>query len=418
MLRTPRSFALLFGAILFMGLGFGNAFVPLVSVSEVSMAGLYAKLATTSFSIALVTVIFLMLTLPYDFALIASSSRKRKFAILYAMTILAIVVITLIAAGATVATPTGSWFDTNTRLWWVLVAGIVLPVAVGIDLVAYRTSPPAKSVTTAVAGALIIFLIFDIVYQMAGGKSEDWIWMDMGLIAPPAVISMLLMTNRLQDVVPVAEPLSKGSKSQYNLLEGRIYVVEEKRPHFSFTLFSEILRSRCHDCVNDESFSCESLDCSKCLLPCPCKECELYVNRTQGLVVTRRHPSDFRLDYLIQTTPVIWLTSIPGKDNMDPAKLSMLTDMIVNFLEHSDNGVVLVEGVEYLVTANDFPRMLRALDRWSEVVMARSARLVMSLDPRAFDPKELALVERNREVINPKDQASVEKILAVAAATA
>jgi len=68
--------------------------------------------------------------------------------------------------------------------------------------------------------------------------------------------------------------------------------------------------------------------------------------------------------------------------------------------------------MEYLMTANDFPKVLRAVDRWSEAVMANSARLVISLDPRAFDQKELALIERNREVVNPDDKASVERILA------
>ncbi len=121
------------------------------------------------------------------------------------------------------------------------------------------------------------------------------------------------------------------------------------------------------------------------------------------------------MDYLIQTTPVIWLSTIPGKDNLDPSKLSQLTDMIVNFLEKSANGVVLVEGIEYLVTSNDFPRVLRAIDRWSEAVMANSARLVLSLNPKAFDLKEIALIERNREVVDPNNRASIERILAESA---
>ena len=238
--------------------------------------------------------------------------------------------------------------------------------------------------------------------------------MDVALITPPIVIASLFMMRRIGFVNPVAEPLSKGTKSKYNLLEGRIYLVEERQSHFSFALFSEILHSRCHDCANDESFACESIVCSKCTLPCPCKGCNLYDGRTRGLVVTRRHPNEVRIEYLIQTTPVIWLSSLPGKDNMDPSKLGLLTDLIVDFLEKSENGVVLVEGLEYLVTANDFQKVLRAIDRWSEVAMAKSSRLVMSIDPRAFDSKEVALLERNREIVKPEDKSTVERILAAA----
>ena len=129
-------------------------------------------------------------------------------------------------------------------------------------------------------------------------------------------------------------------------------------------------------------------------------------------MVARKHPIEIRRDYFIQTTPIVWLTSIPGKDNMDPAKLSLLTDVIVNFVEKSKNGIVLVEGIEYLVTANDFSRVLKAIDRWSEIVMSHESRLIISLDPKAFTDRELALIERNREFVRPDKVATVEKILA------
>jgi len=166
-------------------------------------------------------------------------------------------------------------------------------------------------------------------------------------------------------------------------------------------MFSDILKSRCFDCLDDESFPCESLDCSSCSLPCPCRTCKKYTTRAQGLIVTRQYPKDVRTRYYIQTTPMLWLSTVAGKDNMDPAKLSLLTDFLVSFMERSQNGVVLVDGLEYLVTSNDFLRVLKSIDRWTETAMASRSRLIMSIDPKAFDPKELALLERNREVVRP-----------------
>jgi hypothetical protein len=200
---------------------------------------------------------------------------------------------------------------------------------------------------------------------------------------------------------PVTERLVSSSKAKFNLLRRYVYLVEEPKPNYSFALFSDILKGRCFDCGNDESFPCESLECSSCGLPCPCKQCTKYRSRPQGVVVTRQFPKDVRSKYFIQTTPILWLSTVAGKDNMDPSKLSLLTDYLVNFMEKSQNAVVLVDGIEYLITSSDFSRTLKAIDRWTETAMASNARLILSIDQRSFDSKELAILERNREVVKP-----------------
>lgn len=412
LLRTPHSMALYFAMSLFLMFGFALAFVPLITVVDsIDAASLFCKISISMFGLALLSLLFLVLVFPYDFAIIASPLRKRFFLGSFILIAAAVVLFGMLIGNA--RTLDGSyWLDANSQVYMITAAAIFFPATSIIDYLAYRTTGPARAASRMVAATMIFTLAFFVVYVASGSSPSDWYWMDVGIIAPLAIIGYLIMTDKVDLVQPMREIMTTGAKSAYRLQEGKVYIVEEEKPHFSFTLFSEILRSRCPDCANDESFLCESLECSTCTLPCPCKECDLYESRTQGLVVTRRHPSEIRIDYLIQTTPVIWLSSIPGKDNMDPVKLSLLTDMIVNFLENSDNSVVLVEGMEYLMTANDFPKVLRAVDRWSEVVMATSARLVISLDPRAFDERELALIERNREFVNPNDRASVEKILA------
>jgi two-component system cell cycle response regulator len=117
--------------------------------------------------------------------------------------------------------------------------------------------------------------------------------------------------------------------------------------------------------------------------------------------VTRQFPKDVRSKYFIQTTPILWLSTVAGKDNMDPSKLSLLTDYLINFMEKSQNAVILIDGIEYLATSSDFSRTLRAIDRWTETAMASSTRLILSIDQRSFDAKEVAILERNREVVKP-----------------
>jgi len=222
-----------------------------------------------------------------------------------------------------------------------------------------------------------------------------------GLSISGLLFAVAIARGQMVMVSPSPEKFISSSKAQYKLLHRRVYLVLEEKPDFSMKMFSDILKSRCFDCLDDESFPCESLDCSSCSLPCPCRTCKKYTTRAQGLIVTRQYPKDVRTRYYIQTTPMLWLSTVAGKDNMDPAKLSLLTDFLVSFMERSQNGVVLVDGLEYLVTSNDFLRVLKSIDRWTETAMASRSRLIMSIDPKAFDPKELALLERNREVVRP-----------------
>ena len=210
---------------------------------------------------------------------------------------------------------------------------------------------------------------------------------------------------------PVQEAMLTSSKASFRLLHRRVYLIEEEKPDFTFKMFADILKRRCFDCENDDSFPCESIECGTCRLPCPCRECSKYRNRAQGLIVTRQFPNDVRSTYFIQTTPIIWLSTVAGKDNMDPAKISLLTDLLVNFMEKSSNGVVLLDGVEYLVTSNDFARMLKSVDRWTESAMTSESRLLISVDPRAFSERELALLEKNKEVIKPSEDDGLDAIV-------
>jgi len=411
LISPPRSIDRILLALFFFLAGIGNAFIPLMTnAASIAEANIFAILSLMFFWPSIFAIISLLLIFPYDFAMLASPLRKKIFLFTFLALVAIMVLMTFLVVGASVVNG-AFWFDQNTRLMGWTFGIIAFPITSFILALAYRTSEAAKKVAVRLSGIFAVFLGFLIMFVISGDRPQDWIWADIGFIIMFAGLTYHYATHKLDLVIPTPEVSSTGLKSSYKLMQGRIYIFEEERPQFSFELFSVILRNRCYDCVNDESFVCESLDCSSCTLPCPCKECTQYGGRTQGLVVARKHPIEIRRDYFIQTTPIVWLTSIPGKDNMDPAKLSLLTDVIVNFVEKSKNGVVLVEGIEYLVTANDFSRVLKAIDRWSEIVMSHASRLIISLDPKAFNDRELALIERSRESVRPDKVDTVEKIL-------
>jgi archaellum biogenesis ATPase FlaH len=103
-------------------------------------------------------------------------------------------------------------------------------------------------------------------------------------------------------------------------------------------------------------------------------------------VVRRRGDKEIR---------VVWLSTTLGKDYIDPHNLNSLSNLIGTFLNEGPRSLLLVDGLEYLMINNDFARILHFLEYVNEQIALRRAALILSVDERAFESKELAYIERN-----------------------
>jgi len=118
-----------------------------------------------------------------------------------------------------------------------------------------------------------------------------------------------------------------------------------------------------------------------------------------GLVITRQHPNNVVRKYNLDGVRLIWLSTTLGKDYVDPHNLNSLTGMASSFLQENGRCVIVLDGLEYLMVHNDFGRVLKFVEYLNETVMQRQAILLISLDERAFEPRELALLERNAIIL-------------------
>ena len=162
---------------------------------------------------------------------------------------------------------------------------------------------------------------------------------------------------------------SLGISRKYRLEPGKSYVVEESPPDISFDAFANMMNAP-EDGKNPV-----------------------------GLAVTRQHPDLVRQKYGLERTPIYWLATKTGKDVIAPTNLGILTHTLINFVEEHENGVILLDGIEYLVSNNDFPKVLRLIDQVNDHISQSSTLMILPVDPRAFDTKEVALLERNMERI-------------------
>ncbi len=142
---------------------------------------------------------------------------------------------------------------------------------------------------------------------------------------------------------------------------------------------------------------------------------ELFSRQTtdgrQGLCVTRKHPEIVKSRYDIPPDVNIrWLTPSIGKDRIDPKSLNTLTNIVYQFAVGNPGGVVLLDGLEYLLLHNAFSKTLLFLENLNDFVMQSEALLLVPINPEALDGHDLALMERNTEVLEGEKLVSKAKV--------
>jgi hypothetical protein len=149
------------------------------------------------------------------------------------------------------------------------------------------------------------------------------------------------------------------------LAPGACYLIKEKKPDLSYKLFSMLTR-----------------------------------DGTPGMIITRQYPERVRRERGITDRRIVWLSHTPGEDYHNPTAIGSLAKLISGFVEETQGvAVVLLDGLEYLSINNGFLQTLMFVEHVNEFVMQRKAIVIIPVSPDALEEKELALLERNIEVL-------------------
>lgn len=134
-----------------------------------------------------------------------------------------------------------------------------------------------------------------------------------------------------------------------------------------------------------------------------------------GLCVTRKHPEVARSQWTLpESVGLKWLTPSVGRDRVDPKSLNLLTRIVYEFVVEHRQGIVLLDGLEYLLLHNDFSKTLLFMEHLNDLIMQSQAVLLAPISPRALQGHDIALLERNTEVLEGEQltsQARVEKFV-------
>ncbi len=162
---------------------------------------------------------------------------------------------------------------------------------------------------------------------------------------------------------------------QEELRSGTTYLVREKKGKAAFKLFAEQAAQR------------------------------------QGFCITRKHPEIARSHCGVpEGARLKWLTPSVGKDRVDPKALNTMTKCVYDFVLEFPRGTILLDGVEYLLLHNDFSKTLLFLEHLNDFVMQSETLLFVPINPEALNDHDMALLERNVEVLEGEELVSKAKV--------
>jgi archaellum biogenesis ATPase FlaH len=117
----------------------------------------------------------------------------------------------------------------------------------------------------------------------------------------------------------------------------------------------------------------------------------------KGYCITRDYPLKVRSKYNLGDTPIVWLSNIGKENSLRPKDLEKLSFSLEQFLSDK-NGVILLDGLEYLITNNSFLTVLRFIQSLRDQVAIHHSVLMLAVNPSTLDPHELNLLEKEVDV--------------------
>lgn len=279
----------------------------------------------------------------------------------------------------------GYWFSDSLLLYAWLVLGLVMSIIPVLILtpIYHRSSDRVvrRHVTVMSMGAMlpISFIIIEMAVANTGLAHPHL--PAIGLLLTGVLFSVAVLRLKMFIIVPVKDERLEpdpGRPLGIKLVSGHCDLIKSKKADLSYRMFvAEVAAGN------------------------------------KGLLITRVHPDQVRERYGLVKTPILWLSGQPGPDRVDPASLSILQHTIVEFLQKGTTSVIMLDGLEYLVSENQVDKVLRLVYTVHDAVVISGSKFIVPIDPDILGPRELALFEKEFVVIEEAPEAGIGAAIGV-----
>jgi len=149
-------------------------------------------------------------------------------------------------------------------------------------------------------------------------------------------ITNLLLTYKINMTKVVFED-TLSTPINYDFKKGNSYIIVENNPEKIFGVFSE------------------------------------FVNHgVAGLCLTREEPSAIRTKFSLSKVPILHLVAKHDPYCLDPRDLKNFIYVTEEFISRTSNGIIIIDGIEFLAIHNDPRRVLSALEEIAKTVKRKN----------------------------------------------
>jgi isoleucyl-tRNA synthetase len=118
-----------------------------------------------------------------------------------------------------------------------------------------------------------------------------------------------------------------------------------------------------------------------------------------AICFTRDFPNKLRNRFNFGKTKVYWLSNIGKEETVRPKNLEKLSLLMEQFLSRYTKGIILLSGIEYLITNNNFVTVLRLIQSMRDQVAVGNSILIIPVNPSVLESSQLNHLEREVDVI-------------------
>ncbi len=120
----------------------------------------------------------------------------------------------------------------------------------------------------------------------------------------------------------------------------------------------------------------------------------------EGLCVTRDYPEKVKKKYGLENVSMVWLSNVDREDVIRPKNLEKFSLKLEKFLTE-EGGIILLNGLEYLITNNEFRTVLHLIQSIKDQVAINESILLIPVNATTLEEHQLDLLESEvDEVLN------------------
>lgn len=114
----------------------------------------------------------------------------------------------------------------------------------------------------------------------------------------------------------------------------------------------------------------------------------------EGLCITRKLPRKLRERYGLKRTPIVWLTGEKVEGERTINSLQDLSILISNYVEKAEKPLILIDGVEYLMSHQGFESVYHFLQAKRTQIEAAGGIMIVPFFKETLETRQAKLLER------------------------